>query len=37
MTAKEAILNLREFHGRADFLVVVRHDPSADGIAPHQP
>jgi hypothetical protein len=36
---KEAILNLGEFYGRGAFRIVIRHviDPSADGIAPHQP
>jgi hypothetical protein len=36
---EETILNLGEFHGCGAFFVVVRHaiDPSAYGIAPHQP
>jgi hypothetical protein len=36
---KEMIVNPSEFHGRRAFFVVVRHpiDPSAYGIAPHQP
>jgi hypothetical protein len=33
------MLNLGEFHGCGAGFVAVRHlvDPSADGIAPHQP
>ena len=36
---EETILNLGDFHGSEAFLVVISHviDPSAHGIAPHQP
>ena len=37
--SKETILNLGEFHGARTLLIIIHHgiDPSADGIAPHQP